>query len=417
MTSWLSIDANSDFSMYNFPLGIIKTANGKARAATRLGDFAVDLAYLFDAGFLKKANFSFTENLFDREVLNDFIASGKLNRVSLRNALIALFSESDTSLKNNEEAKKAALIPISQVQNLLPVFVPNYTDFYSSEEHATNVGKMFRPDQAPLLPNWKYLPVGYHGRASSIVVSGTNIYRPKGQTMPDGAAKPIFGPSKLMDFELEMAFIIGKESELGSHITTEEAEEYMVGMLIFNDWSARDIQKWEYVPLGPFLGKNFGSSVSPWIVTMEALEMFKVEGVKQEPEVHDYLKYTGKKSYDINLEVYLQPENGEETLICESNHKYLYWTMVQQLAHHTINGCNVKVGDMYASGTISGKAENSFGSMLELSWKGTRSIKLKDGSERKFIEDNDTIIMKAFCVKDGIRVGFGEVRSKILPAK
>ncbi len=417
MTSWLSIDANSDFSMYNFPLGIIKTANGKARAATRLGDFAVDLAYLFDAGFLKKANFSFTENLFDREVLNDFIASGKLNRVSLRNALIALFSESDTSLKNNEEAKKAALIPISQVQNLLPVFVPNYTDFYSSEEHATNVGKMFRPDQAPLLPNWKYLPVGYHGRASSIVVSGTNIYRPKGQTMPDGAAKPIFGPSKLMDFELEMAFIIGKESELGSHITTEEAEEYMVGMLIFNDWSARDIQKWEYVPLGPFLGKNFGSSVSPWIVTMEALEMFKVEGVKQEPEVLDYLKYTGKKSYDINLEVYLQPENGEETLICESNHKYLYWTMVQQLAHHTINGCNVRVGDMYASGTISGKTENSFGSMLELSWKGTRSIKLKDGSERKFIEDNDTIIMKAFCVKDGIRVGFGEVRSKILPAK
>jgi fumarylacetoacetase len=300
---------------------------------------------------------------------------------------------------------------------MMPLHVQNYTDFYSSIEHATNVGKMFRDPANALLPNWKHLPVGYHGRASSIVVSGINFHRPKGQMKPADAEKPIFGASKQLDFELEMAFVLNKNTEIGESISTQEAEDAIFGMVIFNDWSARDIQSWEYVPLGPFLGKNFCSSISPWVVTLEALEPFRTASPKQEPEVLDYLKFEGDKNFDINLEVYLQPENGEENLICKSNYKYMYWNMTQQLAHHTINGCNVEVGDLYASGTISGSEPNSFGSMLELTWRGQNPLKLSDGTERKFIEDHDTIIMRGFSEKDGIRVGFGEVRGKVLPAK
>ncbi len=300
---------------------------------------------------------------------------------------------------------------------MMPLHVQNYTDFYSSIEHATNVGKMFRDPANALLPNWKHLPVGYHGRASSIVVSGINFHRPKGQMKPADAEKPIFGASKQLDFELEMAFVLNKNTEIGESISTQEAEDAIFGMVIFNDWSARDIQSWEYVPLGPFLGKNFCSSISPWVVTLEALEPFRTASPKQEPEVLDYLKFEGDKNFDINLEVYLQPENGEENLICKSNYKYMYWNMAQQLAHHTINGCNVEVGDLYASGTISGSEPNSFGSMLELTWRGQNPMKLSNGTERKFIEDHDTIIMRGFSEKDGIRVGFGEVRGKVLPAK
>lgn len=299
---------------------------------------------------------------------------------------------------------------------MMPIHVSNYTDFYSSIEHATNVGKMFRDPANALLPNWKHLPVGYHGRASSIVVSGVNIHRPKGQMKPADAEKPIFGASKQLDFELEMAFIVNKNTNLGESISTAEAEDAIFGMVIFNDWSARDIQSWEYVPLGPFLGKNFGSSISPWVVTLEALEPFRTASPKQEPEVLDYLKFEGNKNFDINLEVFLQPENSEENLISRSNYKFMYWNMAQQLAHHTINGCNVEVGDIYASGTISGSEKTSFGSMLELTWRGTEPLKLSNGEERKFIEDNDTIIMRGFSEKNGIRVGFGVVKGKILPA-
>jgi fumarylacetoacetase len=275
---------------------------------------------------------------------------------------------------------------------------------------------MFRDPANALLPNWKHLPVGYHGRASSIVVSGTDIIRPKGQTKPADADFPVFGPCKQLDFELEMAFIVNKNTEMGESISTADAEDAIFGMVIFNDWSARDIQSWEYVPLGPFLAKNFGSSVSPWVVTLEALDSFRTASPVQEPAVLDYLKFEGDKNFDINLEVYLQPENGTETLISESNYKFMYWNMAQQLAHHTVNGCNVEVGDLYASGTISGENPNSFGSMLELTWRGQNPLKLNDGQERKFIEDNDTVIMRGFAEKDGIRVGFGEVTGKVLPA-
>jgi len=302
---------------------------------------------------------------------------------------------------------------VDGVKMLLPVQIGDYTDFYSSREHATNVGIMFRDPANALLPNWLQLPVGYHGRASSIVVSGTDIHRPKGQTMPEGADKPVFGPTKQLDFELEMAFVIGKETAMGQTILTSDADDYIFGLMLFNDWSARDIQKWEYVPLGPFLAKNFASTVSPWIVTLEALEPFRVSGPEQEPEVLPYLKYDGNKNYDINLSIDIISESGAAKKISTSNFKYMYWNMCQQLAHHTSNGCNVRIGDLMASGTISGPTPDSFGSMLEICWKGTKPINLPDGTERKFILDGDTVVMKGWCQKEEVRIGFGECAGKV----
>jgi fumarylacetoacetase len=299
----------------------------------------------------------------------------------------------------------------------LPLHIGDYTDFYSSIEHATNVGTMFRDPANALLPNWKHLPVGYHGRASSIVISGTEVRRPNGQTKPVDAPAPVFGASKMLDFELEMAFVVGKNTQLGDSVSTSAAEDHIFGFMLFNDWSARDVQTWEYVPLGPFLSKNFASSVSAWIVTLDALEPFRVEGPVQEPEVLPYLKYEGHKNFDIALEVFLQPEGQAEQKICTSNFKYMYWNIAQQLAHHTVNGCNIRVGDLYASGTISGSTPDSYGSMLELTWRGTKPIAMADGSERKFILDGDTIIMRGYAQRGDLRVGFGEVRGKVLPAK
>jgi fumarylacetoacetase len=298
----------------------------------------------------------------------------------------------------------------------MPVKVGDYTDFYSSKEHATNVGSMFRDPKNALLPNWLHLPVAYHGRSSSILVSGRNFHRPKGQVTPPGIDKPSFSPSKAMDFELEMAFIIGKSTELGQSVSTQDADNYIFGMTLFNDWSARDIQRWEYVPLGPFLAKNFASTTSPWIVSLEALEPFRTKAPEQEPEVLSYLKRADENTaIDITLEVWLQAENSEAVKICSSNYKYLYWTMEQQLAHHTINGCNINVGDLMASGTISGPTPDSFGSMLELTWNGSKPLILPNGQERKFLQDGDTVIIKGYCQKDNIRLGFGEAKAKVLP--
>jgi fumarylacetoacetase len=307
---------------------------------------------------------------------------------------------------------------MDSVEMHLPVKVGDYTDFYSSIEHASNIGSMFRDPSNPLLPNWKHIPVGYHGRASSIIVSGTNIQRPKGQILPVNSETPIFSSSKRIDFELEMGYIIGKNTELGSSVSTSDAEDYIFGKVLFNDWSARDIQKWEYVPLGPFLGKSFASSISPWVVTLQALTPFKVKGPIQDPEVLDYLKFDGMKNYDINLSVSITPENSNiESVVCKSNFKFMYWNMIQQVAHHTVNGCNLNVGDMMASGTISGHNKDSYGSMLELSWGGKNPIELIDGSKRTFINDLDTITMRGYCEKNDIRVGFGEVKSKLLASK
>lgn len=413
MRSFVNYPENSDFSIHNIPFGVAVFNKEYIACCTRIGDLVIDLATLYDYGFFDEIE-GLNDNVFEAYTLNEFIELGKPVTNAVRLKIQELLDE-NSKLANDEKTIEECFYELDQVKMMMPVHVPNYTDFYSSIEHATNVGKMFRDPANALLPNWKHLPVGYHGRASSIVVSGTEIIRPKGQTKPADLDSPIFGPSKQLDFELEMAFIVNKNTEMGESISTAEAEEVIFGMVLFNDWSARDIQSWEYVPLGPFLGKNFGSSISPWVVTLEALNPFRTESPKQEPEVLDYLKFSGDKNFDINLEVYIQPENGTENLISQSNYKFMYWNMTQQLAHHTINGCNVEVGDMYASGTISGENPNSFGSMLELTWRGQNPLKLNDGQERKFIEDHDTIIMRGYAEKDGIRVGFGEVSGKILP--
>jgi len=299
----------------------------------------------------------------------------------------------------------------------MPFRISDYTDFYSSIEHATNVGKMFRDPEKALLPNWRHIPVGYHGRKSSIVLSGSEIHRPKGQTKPDNAEFPVFGPSEMLDFELEMAFITGKSTDLGNSISVQEAEDSIFGLVLFNDLSARDIQKWEYVPLGPFLSKSFGSVISPWVVTLDALEPFRVKGPSQDPKPLPYLSFSGNKNYDINLEVLIQPLNKKPGRVCLSNFKYMYWNMCQQLAHQSVNGCNINVGDIYGSGTISGPDPDSFGSMLELTWNGSKPLVMPDGTEHRFLEDNDTVIMKGWAEKDGVRVGFGDCMTKILPAK
>lgn len=415
MKSFINYPHNSDFSIHNIPFGVAVFNREYIACCTRIGDLVIDLATLYDYGFFDEIE-GLNENVFEAYTINEFIELGKPVTNAVRLKIQELLLEG-SSLSHDEKTIEECFYDLDKVQMMMPLHVQNYTDFYSSIEHATNVGKMFRDPANALLPNWKHLPVGYHGRASSIVVSGINFHRPKGQMKPADAEKPIFGTSKQLDFELEMAFVLNKNTEIGESISTQEAEDAIFGMVIFNDWSARDIQSWEYVPLGPFLGKNFCSSISPWVVTLEALEPFRTASPKQEPEVLDYLKFEGDKNFDINLEVYLQPENGEENLICKSNYKYMYWNMTQQLAHHTINGCNVEVGDLYASGTISGSEPNSFGSMLELTWRGQNPLKLSDGTERKFIENHDTIIMRGFSEKDGIRVGFGEVRGTVLPAK
>ncbi|MDY3344509.1 fumarylacetoacetase [Riemerella anatipestifer] len=415
MKSFVNYNEQSDFSIYNIPFGVAVFNHEYIACATRIGDLVIDLASLYDYGYFDDIE-GLTENVFEGYTLNDFIELGKPVTTVVRERIQALLLEG-SKLSKDEKVIEECFYDLDEVEMLMPVHIPNYTDFYSSIEHATNVGKMFRDPENALLPNWKHIPVGYHGRASSIVTSGVDFHRPKGQMKPADANQPIFGASKQLDFELEMAFIVNKNTEMGESISTKEAEDSIFGMVLFNDWSARDIQSWEYVPLGPFLGKNFCSSISPWVVTLEALEPFRTTSPKQEPEVLPYLKFEGDKNFDIALEVYLTPENGTENLICQSNFKYMYWNMAQQLAHHTINGCNVEVGDMYASGTISGKEPSSFGSMLELTWRGQNPLTLSDGSERKFIEDGDTITMRGFAQKEHIRVGFGEVKTKVLPAK
>lgn len=410
LKSWIKMPEHSDFPIQNLPFGVARKEDETITCVSRIGDTVIDLSMLHESGFFN--DLDLPEDIFYYNDLNDFIALGKYSTRTLRNRLSQLFRESNEERENLNEA----LCHISEVEMLLPVQIGDYTDFYSSREHATNVGTMFRDPNNALLPNWLHLPVGYHGRSSSIIPSGTPIHRPKGQTKTDDAAMPTFGPSKQLDFELETAFITHNGKPLGESISTAEAEEYIFGMVLLNDWSARDIQKWEYVPLGPFLAKNFASSISPWIVTLDALEPFKTEGPKQEPEVLPYLQFSGLKNYDIRLEVSIRPTNGQDKLICTSNHKYLYWNIAQQLAHHTVNGCNIVVGDMMGSGTISGPTPDSYGSMLELTWKGTKPIQMSDGSQRKFIEDGDTVIMRGTAEKDGVRIGFGELSTLVLPA-
>ena len=411
MNSWIDIPKNSDFSIYNLPFGIFSTNKNSKRVGVAIGNNIIDLFACNELDIFK--DLKINNNVFENNFLNDFINLGKNTTNKVREIIQQQLTDESSKIKMSS----VVIIPMNEAEMHLPVKVGDYTDFYSSIEHATNIGSMFRDPSNPLLPNWRHLPVGYHGRASSIIVSGIDIFRPKGQVIPMDSDKPVFTSSKRIDFELEMGYIIGKQSPLGSSITTDDADNYIFGKVLFNDWSARDIQKWEYIPLGPFLGKSFASSISPWVVTIEALDNFRVAGPIQNPEVLDYLKFNGLKNYDINLSVSILPEKTNiETIVCKSNFKYMYWNMSQQIAHHTINGCNLNVGDMMASGTISGKSKDSYGSMLELSWGGKKNIELNDGSSRTFIEDYDSVIMRGYCEKDNIRVGFGEVKSKLLPS-
>ena len=412
-SSWLHVGKNSDFPIQNIPFGVFLTRDDIITIGTRIGDTAIDLGALHQLGYFE--GIPLTDDIFLQDTLNDFIADGRKTWRLVRNRIAEIFDVENEKLKNNNPHKEIVLFRLDEIEMQLPVQIGDFTDFYASREHATNVGTMFRGKENALMPNWLHLPVGYHGRSSSIIPSGIPIHRPQGQTMPADSDTPVFGPSKLVDFELEMAFITTDANDLGEPIPIDEAEEYIFGLVLLNDWSARDIQKWEYVPLGPFLAKNFASSISPWIVTLDALEPYRVESPKPVKPQLPYLQYKGKKSYDINLEMSIKPKGAKETTVCKSNFKYMYWNMAQQLAHHTVNGCPVNSGDMMGSGTISGPTEDSYGSMLELTWRGENPIKMNDGTERKFINDHDTVIMRGYCENDGTRIGFGSIKTELLP--
>src|SRR5713226_3942879 len=389
----------TDFSIHNLPFGVFETEGGGPRAGVAIGAQIVDLAQLAAQGYFEDLNIP-DPSVFSRDSLNAFIALGKPYWRAVRQC-VATFLAS-----NNPHIEPAA------AKMLPPVEIGDYVDFYSSEEHATNVGSMFRDPKNALLPNWKHLPVGYHGRSSSIIVSGQDFHRPKGQL---GAGE--FGPTRQLDFELELAFIVGKTTALGTSISTDEADDCIFGMVLLNDWSARDIQRWEYVPLGPFLGKSFATSISPWVVTLDALEPFRVAGPAQDPPVLPYLQTHDDRNYDIELEVYLQPESEASPMrVCRTNFRGIYWNMNQQLAHLTSNGTNLRIGDLCGSGTVSGRTPDSFGSMLEICWNGTRPLTFPGGAVRSFLEDGDTVVMRAYGERAGMRVGFGELRTKILPS-
>ena len=415
LKSWVEVSENSDFPIQNLPFGIYSTNSKSKRIGVAIGNQILDLYNLFKLGYLK--SLSFCEHCFSNEYLNRMMGHGKLEIRDLRNRISELLNVENQELSQNKEAITKVLDLQSKSEMYLPVKIGDYTDFYSSEQHAFNVGSMFRDPNNALLPNWKHIPVAYHGRASSIIPSGHSVHRPKGQQKLDDNENPIFGPSKLLDFELEMGFITFNGKPLGEQITTLEADDFIFGMCLFNDWSARDIQKWEYVPLGPFLAKNFASSMSCWIVTLDALEPFRTKGPTQNPKVLTYLEYSGDKHLDINLNVTIKLANGQEKVVTKSNYKHMYWNMNQQLAHHTVNGCNINCGDLLASGTISGPKEGSFGSMLEISWKGTKPLKMPDGTERKFIQDGDSVIFKGHASNGKYNIGFGELISKVLPPK
>lgn len=413
LRSWVTGADHSEFPIQNLPFGIFQVAEGSKSVGVRIGAHVLDLAKMATYGYFDDLPFAPSD--FSQDYLNTLMQKGKIAVRGLRNRIAELLSTTNQTFQLQKDQHNA-LIPVSQVKMALPVQIGDYTDFYSSKEHATNVGIMFRDPANALLPNWLWIPVGYHGRASSVIASEQPVTRPKGQIKPDDNADPIFAPSRQVDFELEMGFITFDGKPLGQSISTAEAEDYIFGLCLFNDWSARDIQKWEYVPLGPFLAKNFASSMSCWIVTLDALQPFACQTPEQDPEVLSYLKFEGLKSYDINLEVAIAAPNCSEHTVSKSNFKYMYWNMAQQLAHHTVNGCNVRCGDLMGSGTISGPTPDSYGSMLELAWKGTKPIQMPDGTERRFIQDHDTVIMRGHCAKDGIKIGFGEVRSELLPA-
>ena len=417
LRSFVEVDRDSHFPIQNLPYGVFATSVDPApRAGAAIGDCIIDLAVLEDAGMLAIAPKG--RRVFDRATLNDFIALGQATWSRTRARLSQLLRHDNPELRDNGPLRQRALVPMTQAELRLPVAIPGYTDFYSSKEHATNVGMMFRDPKNALLPNWLEIPIAYNGRASSVVISGSPVRRPNGQTRAPDANRPTFGPCRKLDFELETALIVGEGNSLGEPIPVADAERRIFGMVLLNDWSARDIQQWESAPLGPFNSKSFATSISPWIVTLEALAPFRAEGPRQEPEPLAYLRQSGRRAFDIELEARLRAEGDQQpTVICRTNFRHLYWSMAQQLAHHTVGGCNARVGDLMGSGTISGPTPDSFGSLLELTWNGKKPLALSSGKSRAFLEDGDEVVIAGWCRGEGYRVGFGEVWGRVLPAR
>ncbi len=413
--SFLSIAPDSHFPIHNLPYGIFSRPGELPRAGVAIGEWVLDLALLEYGGFFDHPLLrGFTP--FSQATLNGFMALGRPAWQVARRIIQNILSVDNPTLQDDAELRGRALHPRAQVQMHLPAHIGDYTDFYSSKEHATNVGVMFRGRDNALMPNWLHLPVAYHGRASSIIPSGTDIYRPYGQIILNDNTTPTFSPSRMMDFELEMGFFIGPGNTLGRPIPIDTAPEHIFGLVLVNDWSARDIQRWEYQPLGPFLSKNLATSISPWIVPLEALEPFRTTGPTQDPPPLPYLQSIGNWAYDIQLEVHLQSEQMDSPIpICRSNFRHLYWNMPQQIAHHTITGCNLRPGDLLASGTVSGPEAGNYGSLLELTWRGEKPISLPTGEQRRFLMDGDRVTLTGWCQGDGYRIGFGEVSARLLP--
>ena len=416
LRSFIDVAPDSHFPIQNLPFGVFKPRDGAPRVGVAIGDQLLDLAVLEEKGFFAGAELQ-ERGLFAADALNGFLNLGRPAWRKTRAVLQHLLAAETGDLRDDAALREHAFHDQKDVVMQLPARIGDYTDFYSSYHHAFNVGTMFRGAENAIMPNWKWLPIGYHGRASSIVPSGTDVRRPRGQTKPPDAAAPGFGPSRSLDFELETAFVIGSGNSLGEAVPVDRAEEHIFGMVLMNDWSARDVQAWEYQPLGPFLAKNFCTSISPWIVTMDALKPFRKPLPAQEPAPLAYLRAAENFTYDIELEARLRTQTMDTVhVITRSNFRNLYWSMAQQLAHHTVGGCNLQPGDLLASGTISGPTEDSRGCMLELTWRGAKPLVLPNGETRKWLEDGDTLTLTGWADGDGYRVGFGEVAGKILPA-
>ncbi len=404
-----------DYPIQNLPFGVFSTPERtQRRVGVAIGDRILDLAALEASGLILPGG---AEAVFNRPSLNAFMALGPTAWAKIRSRLSALLSRDNQELRGSAALREEALVPMAEAAMHLPIDVRGYTDFYSSREHATNVGSMFRDPKSALLPNWSYIPIAYNGRASTVIVSGTPVHRPLGQIKLPSEDAPVFGPCRKLDFELEMGTVLGQGSQLGRPLTAAAAAEAIFGYVLLNDWSARDIQHWETVPLGPFQAKVFATSISPWVVTRAALEPFHVAGPEQNPPPLAYLAEHEPRNYDVHLEVSLRPAGtAEATTICRTNFKSMYWSSVQQLVHHAIGGCAMQTGDLLGSGTISSAEKSSFGSLLELTWNGANPVALNGGGERRFIEDGDEITMRGWSQRDGYRIGFGNVTGRILPA-
>lgn len=398
------IDHKSHFTIHNLPYGIFSTPTTHKRAGIAFENHIIDLSVLFELGFFED---KIKSAVFNQDYLNDFIALGKDTWSFVRKKIQALLTESSDFYTQYHD--RFFYLQSEAIMHV-PVKVGDYTDFYSSEEHASNVGKMFRPTMDPLLPNWKHMPIAYHGRSSSIITTNTPVKRPFGQVLK--GEEVIYSPCQTLDIEIELGFIIGKENKLGEPVDIKHAHEHVFGAVLLNDFSARDIQRWEYQPLGPFLGKNFATAISPWIVTMEALEPFSTDAPTQTQAVLPYLQDAQRLNLDVEISFDIETANHNNATVAVTNSKFLYWTIEQQIAHHTVNGCNLQVGDLLGTGTISGKDKNSFGSLLELTWNGKEKINVGT-EERTFLQDGDTTVLRAVCKRGDLQIGFGEVRNLI----